>query len=687
MTTPNLYKRVNFDRCDHKLLGTCAAPVGGCCAVVACAICLRLFRDIYPGEEVPEGAEPISSGRADFQEDGYRGGVDGAVTFEGYWVADYVTGDCKFIVTITDIFDTQVFEFSKCGGDPEASCLTPEGSALVTYKSELVTLIWEPLDIVTLRHRAEYSEDCIGVDLAVVLDSSQSIAPTLAELQSNIAAVINAVIAVTDDYQFALHTFKDAVTHNVAFSPQNDTAFLAAIAGLTAEGGDNAPEASDYALQASVSQSGWRAGARKIIILVTDNVAGGLNDIADPEDEARLFAAATAAGNDGKFLLTVRSGPNTAAVTQLQTAASLAGGKYLSTADNLSAEIAQLVRELCQHITCKHPFCGTCTCAPRELCVKLLVEDCAAAGIAKKTTLYCIEEDEISWDFSVSCQESSELAPLTVTGTISLVPEDYTHKCLLLVDVPMFYETFIVEITECKDLDGGITITHTGLDGRDYSLEITASDCNDCRFRIECCDDAEVPPTLSIRMFAVGLNRIGPGQTQADYERIDRDGSLTYEFGNFLFSGFIPGATWDIDNATGDVIDIDLYVHFSCGGPGTDVAGTMRTVAVWRAKGPTYNGPPAEYPDEWLQSTHPDFSWGEGDLDVEGLLFCDNGQFIPAGGVDWELTGASDPPTWPRMFCTCEPITAWGTTWINSPVLVTELDMGEVSTYPWESVA
>jgi hypothetical protein len=95
--------------------------------------------------------------------------------------------------------------------------------------------------------------------------------------------------ASSNDFRLGLITFKDNVT--VVDDLGTATATVSAhVAALTASGGMNTPEASDQALNTAIhniisrpnqvgSFSGiWRTGARKVIVLITDDLPGGFND-------------------------------------------------------------------------------------------------------------------------------------------------------------------------------------------------------------------------------------------------------------------------------------------------------------------------------------------------------------------------------------------------------------------------
>ena len=200
MTTPGNYRKINFDRCDHRMLGTCADDTEGCCAVVACDLCLRLL-DAYVTPEEYDIAIPIASGRATFSGDGYSGQVE-SITFLAEWLRDYETGQCKLFVEIRDPFDTQFLEFSKCY-DPEADCMFPAGEQSVTFLLEgtpkAVKLVWTPLDVMTLRHRQEPYNECLLPACGDCTCSTRELCLTLSGTDGCIEALLVKATRVDED--------------------------------------------------------------------------------------------------------------------------------------------------------------------------------------------------------------------------------------------------------------------------------------------------------------------------------------------------------------------------------------------------------------------------------------------------------------------------------------------------------
>jgi hypothetical protein len=146
---PNWWQLFNagIKRCQHRLFGTCATEVSGCCPAVACAICVKL---VDGGTE-----EVVAATEMDFDGDGYSGQVRNT-TFESYWEADPYTGECSFHVWINrNAYAEQHLVFSRCNDDAYdgASCKNPAGEATVEDAGEELKLIWSGVNPLTLARR------------------------------------------------------------------------------------------------------------------------------------------------------------------------------------------------------------------------------------------------------------------------------------------------------------------------------------------------------------------------------------------------------------------------------------------------------------------------------------------------------------------------------------------------------
>jgi hypothetical protein len=138
-----------FGRCKHRVLGTCVDAADGCCAGVACAICVKLL-DGYG--EVVDGASFAWDGT------GYSGTV-GGFSFESYWENNY--GDCEFHVIISAGGYIEPIHIIKTKGDytDAACCMNPGGETEVDDGTDTYTMTWGPVDPLILARRL-VSEGC-----------------------------------------------------------------------------------------------------------------------------------------------------------------------------------------------------------------------------------------------------------------------------------------------------------------------------------------------------------------------------------------------------------------------------------------------------------------------------------------------------------------------------------------------
>lgn len=473
MATPANYKQAKFDRCDHRLLGTCDEGTEGCCAVAACAICLKIL---------DEYGELLASDAADFDGSGYVGSV-GGISFRSFRGRSQYSDDCVFTVIIDEGgYDEQFLEFAQCDDDEAVSCREPTGEAEVEYNGKPATLVWEPVETIIMKHRQTAGKACEGLDIAFVLDVTGSMEGVLADIQAEIVGIVNTITSVSSDYQLSLHSFRDTVSYDVSFALNNADTFIPALNALAAFEGGGAPEASDYALRDAVAQSGWRGSARKAIILVTNAPPGGLNDIEDQADIDRLYTAARDAGSGGKFLMTVNAGSDSHVEDILQTAADEAGGSYLPSAEGLPSAIEALIEELCPPTNCKAPFCGNCTCAVKKVCIRLTGPDCDVADVFEMDLdPYCEEQTKAVWPFSLTCEDGP-----TIAGEITLQREEYTDECELILSIPAEYEEQTVIVDDCLEMGAEFTIP-IGYD--EYTIKVSAAKCDTCD--VLCCDQPE----------------------------------------------------------------------------------------------------------------------------------------------------------------------------------------------------
>ena len=169
-------------------------------------------------------------------------------------------------------------------------------------------------------------------------------------IKSGIASIATDVVdASGGDYQMGLVSFKDDVETDVDLAPGNAAAIQAGIAALTATDGFNLPEASDAALDTVVNgnsagsdagpcnapfnSAGFRAGATKIAVLLTDNSPGGCNDTFTVDDENNAARVASDAAANNIRVSAIYNSDSPAPVTAgiMTNYAAETGGVYINT--------------------------------------------------------------------------------------------------------------------------------------------------------------------------------------------------------------------------------------------------------------------------------------------------------------------------------------------------------------------
>jgi VWFA-related protein len=113
-------------------------------------------------------------------------------------------------------------------------------------------------------------------DIAIVFDDTFSMNDEIDVMKAKATQFVNDIVAGGVDARFALISFKDNETVRQDFTSAVGT-FQTAIDALVADGGDDAPETSLDAVMLALSL-GWRTGAQKLIIVITDNSSHYLND-------------------------------------------------------------------------------------------------------------------------------------------------------------------------------------------------------------------------------------------------------------------------------------------------------------------------------------------------------------------------------------------------------------------------
>ena len=156
MPTPGQIRSHGIIRCQEAVIGPCATATEGCCGVVNCGYCLRLWG---PPEEEGGDEVLIGAGLAPYNDGTYHGVVLGH-TFDGAWSRDYDDGECVFTITIDEgTGAAQVFEYT-CYDKP---CRGVEGEADVPEGR----LEWKPVRTIPLARRDVYGclfPFCIGCE-------------------------------------------------------------------------------------------------------------------------------------------------------------------------------------------------------------------------------------------------------------------------------------------------------------------------------------------------------------------------------------------------------------------------------------------------------------------------------------------------------------------------------------------
>ncbi|MCP3100229.1 VWA domain-containing protein [Myxococcus sp. K15C18031901] len=191
--------------------------------------------------------------------------------------------------------------------------------------------------------------ECGPLDVVFAIDDTGSMGGSLASFQAGFSTLLSQIqISSNGDYRLGLVTFKDDVTVVHDLAAGNDVAVSTSISTLFANGGWGAPEASDEALNTVVNNLGaragqtgnffgyWRTGARRVVILITDNLPGGFND--NYTGPALANAVGAAAGANGIKIHAVyvpTSGtPDPTAVSIMQGYATASNGLFRQTAPN-----------------------------------------------------------------------------------------------------------------------------------------------------------------------------------------------------------------------------------------------------------------------------------------------------------------------------------------------------------------
>jgi Mg-chelatase subunit ChlD len=399
----------------------------------------------------------------------------GGHEFVAYW--EKVEGVCNFVIEWDGV---EIARYVKCGYGVTVTCRDPAGEDLDTGDG---LLSYGPAEILQLPHHEETTKICQTLDIAFVIDDTGSMGSAIAALKTSIASIVGLAEAQSDSVQFALLTFKDSVTEELAFSVGNSAAMISAINAVTTSGGVDLPEASDIALAQAVAMAGWRypsgRPSRRIIILVTDAPPGGTDDINDAADELNLIQAAEDAESTSIILAAVSAGPLSA--PSLRNAANANGekGRYIPSVADMVDRIQALVKAECPDpAPCKTPFCGSCTCTNRKVCVSIRYDDCTEAEIFDSNTTDGCRVPE--WDIVLDC------GLFNYSETVRLQRNATTGACEIVVPVAGESD-IVVTVSDCDPIRATWSIVD---DGKTYEFILVSSTCGECNAcGSYCCDE------------------------------------------------------------------------------------------------------------------------------------------------------------------------------------------------------
>ncbi len=207
--------------------------------------------------------------------------------------------------------------------------------------------------------RTAYAQgECSPLDIAILIDTTGSMVGAINNVKAEAADLVNQIVSVAgNDYQLALLEFRDTITVLTDLAPGTADTVRGQIAGLTATAGRGVAEASDEALNTTINrlaadgrpQSGnftgtWRAGATKIIILITDAPPAGFDDVHNEGvDDANANQRALEASNLGIKISAVY-----VPTTEDLAAAEAAG---INGVNDVNAQIAEAVMRNYQEVT------------------------------------------------------------------------------------------------------------------------------------------------------------------------------------------------------------------------------------------------------------------------------------------------------------------------------------------------
>jgi hypothetical protein len=196
---------------------------------------------------------------------------------------------------------------------------------------------------------------CGPMDITFAVDDTGSMSSAINNVKSELPNIISTANSASGgDLRLGLMTFKDKVNviHKLTI---NVPLVQASIGAITASLGANLPEASDIAKDTAINNldgfnEPWRGAAVKILILITDAPPGGLSDVKDPADVARMHNVAVNALSKDILVSDVfvpTAGDYDGQRAILQDDASTSGGVFIETAatgEGTGAAISEIIK-------------------------------------------------------------------------------------------------------------------------------------------------------------------------------------------------------------------------------------------------------------------------------------------------------------------------------------------------------
>ena len=186
---------------------------------------------------------------------------------------------------------------------------TPAGSAPPGVEPKAVTAVLAPGGSTAIKKTITTPEQPPKLDVYFLSDTTGSMSPTLANVQTNTAAILAAVSGGSPDVRFGAGNYKDFACDAVPFNNQapipaaddGGAAATAAIAAGSADGGCDTPESALFALHSlAAGGASFRSGATPVIVWFGDapshdpicaSVTGASADVTEASATADLTGA------------------------------------------------------------------------------------------------------------------------------------------------------------------------------------------------------------------------------------------------------------------------------------------------------------------------------------------------------------------------------------------------------------